>query len=65
VKGGVVPVRDIKTAETVKLFENYYRFAALVLSQELAMLCEKINVDYMEVLEACRTQPHCHLLRPV
>lgn len=64
VKGGVVPVRDIRTAETVKLFENYYRFATLVLSQELAMLCEKINVDYMEVLEACRTQPHCHLLNP-
>lgn len=64
VKGGVVPVRDIRTAEAVKLFENYYRFATLVLSQELAMLCERMNIDYMEVLEACNTQPHCHLLRP-
>lgn len=64
VKGGVVPVKDIRTAEAVKLFENYYRFVTLILGQELAMLCEKINVDYMEVLEACRTQPHCHLLKP-
>ncbi|MBS7611093.1 nucleotide sugar dehydrogenase [Candidatus Bathyarchaeota archaeon] len=64
VEGGIVRVRDIKTAETVKLFENFYRFAALVISHELAVLCEKIGVDYVEVLKAATTQPFCHLLKP-
>ncbi len=64
VEGGIVRVRDIKTAETVKLFENFYRFATLVISHELAILCEKIGVDYLEVLKAATTQPFCHLLKP-
>lgn len=64
VKGGIIKVRDIKTAEAVKLFENFYRFATLIISHELAMLCEKIGVDYIEVLKAATTQPFCHLLRP-
>lgn len=64
VKGGVVSVKDVRTAETVKLFENCYRFTTLVLSQELAILCERLGVDYMEVLKAATTQPHCHLLKP-
>jgi nucleotide sugar dehydrogenase len=64
VEGGIVRVRDVKTAEAVKLFENFYRFAALAISHELAILCERIGVDYLEVLKAATTQPFCHLLKP-
>ena len=63
-KGGIVKVRDLRTAETVKLFENVYRDVCLALSNDLGLLCEKIKVDYLEAQSAANTQPYCHLLRP-
>lgn len=63
-KGGIAKVHDLKTAETVKLFENVYRDVCLALSNDLGLLCEKIKVDYMEAQSAANTQPYCHLLRP-
>ena len=63
VKNGVVKVRDLKTAETVKLFENTYRDVCLALANDFALLCEKINVDYPEAQIAANTQPYSHLLR--
>jgi len=64
VKGDIVKVRDLKTAETTKLFENVYRDACLALSNDFGLLCEKIKVDYLEAQAAANSQPHCHLLRP-
>jgi len=64
VKGGIVKVHDLRTAETVKLFENVYRDVCLALSNDFGLLCEKIKVDYLEAQSAANTQPHCHLLRP-
>lgn len=64
VKGGIVKVRDLKTAETVKLFENVYRDVSLALSNDFGLLCEKIKVDYLEAQAAANSQPYCHLLRP-
>ena len=64
VKGGIVKVRDIKTAEAVKLFENVYRDINIALANELANLCEKARIDFIEVQKAANTQPHCHLLFP-
>ncbi len=64
VKNGVVCVRDLRTAEIVKLFENVYRDVSLALSNELGLSCEKLKVDYLEAQAAANTQPYCHLLRP-
>jgi len=64
VKGGVARVRDLRTAEIVKLFENVYRDVSLALSNDFGLLCEKIRVDYLEAQVAANTQPYCHLLRP-
>lgn len=64
VKGGIVEVSNIKTAETVKLFENIYRDVNLALANELAKFCEKAGIDYIEVQAAANTQPYCHLLKP-
>ncbi len=64
VKGGIVKVRDMKTAEAVKLFENVYRDAVLALTNDFAQFCEKIGIDYLEAQEAANTQPYCHLLVP-
>ena len=64
VKGGVVAVLDMKTAELTKLAENFYRQVVLSLTNELALLCEKVGVDFYEVARAANTQPYCRLLRP-
>jgi UDP-N-acetyl-D-mannosaminuronic acid dehydrogenase len=64
VKGELIKVRDMKTAEAVKLFENVYRDVNIGLANELARFCEKAGVDIIEVQAATNTQPHCHLLVP-
>jgi len=64
VKEGVIKVRDIKTAEATKLFENVYRDVNIALANELAMFCEKVGINYMEAREAANTQPYSHLHVP-
>jgi nucleotide sugar dehydrogenase len=64
VKGGIIEVSSIRAAEVIKLAENIYRDVNLALSNELALFCEKIGVDYLEVQAAANTQPYCHLLKP-
>jgi len=64
VKGDLVEVHDIKTAEAVKLFENVYRDANIALANEFAKFCEQAGIDYMEAQKAANTQPYCHLLEP-
>jgi len=63
-KAGIVEVSNIKVAETAKLFQNAYRDASLALANELACLCEKIGVDYLEVQKAVITDPYCRLPIP-
>ncbi len=64
VKGGIIPVRDVKTAEAVKLFENTYRDTNIALANELACLCEGLGIDFSEVRQAANTQPYCSLHLP-
>jgi len=64
VKGGIVKVRDLRTAEAVKLFENVYRDVSLALANDFALFCEKMKIDYLEAQSAANTQPYSHLLRP-
>lgn len=64
VKGEIVEVGNIRTAEAVKLFENVYRDVNLALANELAEFCERAGIDYIEAQTAANTQPYCHLLRP-
>lgn len=64
IKGEIIEVSNIMTAEVVKLFENIYRDVNLALANELAKFCEKAGIDYIEVQSAANTQPYCHLLKP-
>lgn len=64
VKGGIVKVHDLRTAETVKLFENVSRDVSLALANDFALFCEKMKIDYVEAQGAANTQPYCHLPRP-
>lgn len=64
IKAEIIKVRNIKTAEAVKLFENVYRDANIALANEFARFCEKAGIDFLEAQKAANTQPYCHLLVP-
>lgn len=53
----IVRVTDARTAETVKMLENTYRYANIALVNELAVACEKLGVDIFEVITAAATKP--------
>ncbi|MEO0540204.1 MAG: nucleotide sugar dehydrogenase [Cyanobacteria bacterium P01_A01_bin.105] len=53
----VVPVSSAKTAELVKVFENTFRAVNIALVNELALLCDRLDLDVWEVLDAANTKP--------
>jgi UDP-N-acetyl-D-mannosaminuronic acid dehydrogenase len=53
-----------KITETAKLFCNIYRDVNIALANELALACEAIGVDVMEVIEASQTDPKTNVLTP-
>ena len=64
IRSEFIKVRDFKTAETTKLCENTYRDINIALSNELAIFCERLGVDFDEIRIAANSQPHCHLHIP-
>lgn len=53
----VVPVSSPKVAEMCKLFENIQRLVNISLVNELNILCEILDINFYEVLEAASTKP--------
>ncbi|HAG85633.1 MAG TPA: UDP-N-acetyl-D-glucosamine dehydrogenase [Cyanobacteria bacterium UBA12227] len=53
----VVPVSSAKAAELVKVFENTFRAVNIALVNELALLCDRMNLNVWEVLDAANTKP--------
>ena len=53
----VVPLSSPETAEMTKLLENIFRAVNIALVNELAQLCERMEVDVWEVIEAAETKP--------
>lgn len=53
----VVPVTSAKAAEMVKVFENTFRAVNIALVNELALLCDRMELDVWEVLDAANTKP--------
>jgi UDP-N-acetyl-D-glucosamine dehydrogenase len=52
------PVSNPRTAEMVKILENTYRLVNISLINELALLCERMDIDIWEVVEAAKTKPY-------
>ncbi|NOG29136.1 nucleotide sugar dehydrogenase [Lysinibacillus fusiformis] len=44
--------------EMEKVLENIYRNVNIAVVNELAMLCEKMNIDIWEVIDAAKTKPY-------
>jgi UDP-N-acetyl-D-glucosamine dehydrogenase len=53
----VVPVSSTKVAEMVKLLENTFRMINIGLVNELALMCDRMNIDVWEVIDAAATKP--------
>ena len=52
-----MPVSSTKVAEMSKLLENIYRSVNIALVNELKILCDKMNIDIWEVIDAASTKP--------
>jgi len=53
----VVPVSNTRAAEMVKLLENTFRMINIGLANEMAVMCEHMDIDVWEVIEAAATKP--------
>jgi UDP-N-acetyl-D-glucosamine dehydrogenase len=53
----VVPVSSPEAAELTKLLENIFRSVNIALVNELAQLCDRMEIDVWEVVEAAATKP--------
>jgi UDP-N-acetyl-D-glucosamine dehydrogenase len=53
----IVPVSSPKTAEAVKLLENTFRAVNIGLVNELALMCERLDIDVWEIIGAASTKP--------
>jgi UDP-N-acetyl-D-glucosamine dehydrogenase len=54
----VVEVSSTESAELTKLLENVFRSVNIALVNELAMLCDRMDIDVWEVVEAAATKPY-------
>jgi len=53
----VVPVSSVRVAETVKLLENTFRSVNIGLVNEIALMCDAMDIDVWEVIEGAATKP--------
>jgi UDP-N-acetyl-D-glucosamine dehydrogenase len=53
----LVPVSSPEVAEMTKLLENIFRSVNIALVNEMAMLCDRMNIDVWEVIDAAATKP--------
>ena len=52
-----VPVSSPAVAEMTKLLENIYRCVNIALVNELKQLCQRMDIDIFEVIDAAKTKP--------
>jgi UDP-N-acetyl-D-glucosamine dehydrogenase len=53
----VIPVRSTKIAEMTKLLENIHRAVNIGLVNELKTVCDLMDIDIFEVIQAASTKP--------
>lgn len=56
IKAGTFPVSNIKTAEAVKVVENSQRDINIAFMNEIAIICDKLGIDTIEVLDGMNTK---------
>lgn len=63
VQGEIIKT-DAKTAEMAKLMENTYRDVNIALANELAKVCNELEVDTLEVIKMANKHPRVNLHFP-
>lgn len=53
----VIPVSSPTSAEMVKLLENTFRAVNIGLVNEMALMCDKLDIDVWEVIRAASSKP--------
>ena len=53
----IVPVSSTRTAEMVKILENTFRSVNIGLVNEIALICDKLDIDVWETIDAAATKP--------
>jgi UDP-N-acetyl-D-glucosamine dehydrogenase len=53
----VVPVSSPEAAEMVKLLENTFRAVNIAMVNEMLLMCDKLDLDVWEIIEAAATKP--------
>lgn len=53
----VVPLSSSRAAEMTKLLENIFRSVNIALVNELTMLCERMDLDVWEIVDAAASKP--------
>lgn len=56
IDAGIHKASSIKVAEAAKIIENTQRDVNIALMNELSMICDKLNINTFEVLDAARTK---------
>jgi UDP-N-acetyl-D-glucosamine dehydrogenase len=53
----VVPVSSTRVAEMVKLLENTFRMINIAMVNEIALMCDRMDINVWEVIDAAATKP--------
>ena len=53
----IVTVRSTEAAEMTKLLENTFRMVNIGLVNEMALMCDRLDIDVWEVIDAAATKP--------
>ena len=56
-KGNLFRIKEPKTAEVIKSFENAFRLVNISLVNELAILCDKLGINISDVIKGASTKP--------
>ncbi|BAC14036.1 UDP-glucose:GDP-mannose dehydrogenase (lipopolysaccharide biosynthesis) [Oceanobacillus iheyensis HTE831] len=54
----IIPTSSVEIAELCKLVENSYRFINVSFINELAMLCDQLNINLWEAIDAASSKPY-------
>lgn len=61
---GNIYLMDTKTAEICKLMENTYRDVNIALANELAKICNELDINVWDVISFCNKHPRVNIHNP-
>lgn len=63
-EGKIIKVKNLMTAEMIKLMENTYRDTNIALANEFALICEELGIDVIDAIDAANYHPRVNIHSP-